>query len=352
MKTTLLILGLITFAACNNESAIENKKVQSIELQNERALNETIQTKKIVQDLDNTSQLFNIPSNKVSIVKGKNGTILYIDPSDLILENGNEINESLTVELKELTNTTDLLKANSQTVSNGQLLESGGAYFINIKSGNNNVILKKGENLKAEFPKLKSEKMDIFYGQKDSLGNVNWIRSEQTLKKKQAKAVESKKDELKSDKYDDINDILNYVDGEDKPKLSQETKKQLLIEEKVYEAINLTNLGWINVDRFLKIENKTNLKFEFNPKDSIAGAIIYLIFSDINSLITFNYNKNNQSNAVENLPLGSEIEIVAVAVRNGKIYTHNSSEIIKENQSLKLNMSESKLEDFKKMIEK
>ena len=62
--------------------------------------------------------------------------------------------------------------ANAQTVSDGKLLESGGAYYINLSCGKERLRIKKNKSIKIEFPKISDKDMSLFDGKVDSLGNI------------------------------------------------------------------------------------------------------------------------------------------------------------------------------------
>ena len=104
-------------------------------------------------------------------------------PNNLELENGKALGKNLKIELKELTNQMDLFKNNTQTVSNGKLLVSGGSYFIDITSDAEKVKLKKDKTMEVEFPKITNKNMELFYGERDSLNQMNWVATNTKFKK-------------------------------------------------------------------------------------------------------------------------------------------------------------------------
>ena len=44
--------------------------------------------------------------------------------------------------------------------------------------------MKQGKGLEVEFPKLTDDEMGFFLGERDSLGQMNWIQAEQNFKSK------------------------------------------------------------------------------------------------------------------------------------------------------------------------
>lgn len=349
MKSYLIFATLLLITSCS-ERKNEDSKETSIKLETLNQFEYSQKIDEIHNELDKSSQFFSIPSNKLSIIKGKKGTVLYINPDDLILENGNKITKELKVELKELTSTRDLFFSNAQTVSNDKILVSGGAYFIKITSDNETVKIKTGKTLMAEFPKLQDENMSIFYGQRDSASNINWTNTGNDLKKKYKTIEQGQAQQPKKDKYDETDEMFDYLDGVEGPHINEKTKKNLILEEKVYEAFDIEKLGWINVDRFLKFENKTNLKIEFDINGPLKFAKVYIVFEDINSVITEQYSIKHETETISNLPVGQKIKFIILTVENEKILAHVSDEVISNNHKIKVNLKETNLETVKNFI--
>jgi hypothetical protein len=176
----LLYLSLVLFGCDNPEKRIlENNQSNSL-----APKQETGKLNDYLKKFEEPSQTFNISSLKPTQIKGKKGTMISINPADLETVDGKPVGKDIQIELKELTNQQQLLRTNAQTVSNGQLLVSGGAYFINMVSNGQQLKLKDGKSLGVAFPKLSEDEMALFYGQRDSLGQINWQKASETLKTK------------------------------------------------------------------------------------------------------------------------------------------------------------------------
>ena len=131
------------------------------------------------------------------------------------------------------------------------------------------------------------------------------------------------------------------------------TPEEAELEDKLYAEIELSNLGWINCDRFLEIENKTDLVVNFSPSEKINTANMYLIFKDINSVMqTYYVNENGKenNNVFKDIPRASKVRIVAYALKENKIFSFSSNIAIKENETLTLAMKETSEVDFKTLI--
>lgn len=129
-------------------------------------------------------QVFNVKVDSIIEIVGKKGTIIKFNPNDLKTSSNKLFSgDSLNIKLIELVNKQDLLLANAQTISDGKWLISGGAFKIDITANGEPLVLKEGKTIEAKFPKNTSEgDMQIFYGDRDEEGNVNWVESNVKLK--------------------------------------------------------------------------------------------------------------------------------------------------------------------------
>ena len=79
----------------------------------------------------------------------------------------------------------------------------------------------------------------------------------------------------------------------------------------LYKAVDIKNFGWINCDRFY---NESNLAPVFvKLPETITSAIVYIAFSDINSIITLNYQSGMEALQSQKIPVGQQIEVMAMA---------------------------------------
>ncbi|HRO74988.1 MAG TPA: hypothetical protein PLP27_02435 [Crocinitomicaceae bacterium] len=351
------VMATLGLASCRNNVATSD---DLNETSNEVAFDvkaEVAKMNEALKQYDEPSQFFKVSANKPAKVKGKQGTIISVNPANLETENGKPLGKNIDVELKELTNQQQLLRANAQTVSNGQLLVSGGAYFINMTSDGNQLKLKSGKTLSVEFPKITSEEMYLFYGKRDSLGQMNWGKVDQKFENKPEQVVTNAPVESKPPRLtlevNDVDAVFDYVDeGNEKPLSKADKKKienQKKAEEKVYQAIELQQFGWINCDRFYNVPNKTNLYYTFN--DSIGIANVYLVFKDINSIMNNCYYSSFEKKSFNDIPIDAKTQLIAVAVKNGKTYTYKSDLTIKANEKIQINLKETTAEDVAKLFQ-
>lgn len=123
------------------------------------------------------TQHFTVPPERVTVITAARGFMVTLDPSILEKENGKPVDGPVHVGIIELNNSEELFKSNAATVSNGRLLASGGSYFIGMDCNGQKLRIRKGQRMQVCFPVLKNEEMELFYGARDSLSNMNWQRA-------------------------------------------------------------------------------------------------------------------------------------------------------------------------------
>lgn len=340
----------ITLFRCNNSSTKDSSS-PTIDNNPDNVATEISQLNSLIKKFEEPSQTFSIPSNKASTVKGKAGTKIKVNPVDLVAEDGKPLGKSIEVELKELTNSSQLLKSNAVTMSDGKLLVSGGAYYINMTSEGRQLRIKDNSSLDVEFPKLSDAEMSLFTGQRDSLGKMNWQATTQTFIQPIAKQQKPARAKADTSSFDDVVEIIDFL--KDGSEITKDKKKEIEIHSKVFETMKLKSFGWINCDRFIDFPDKTNITIEMAPKDSIKSANLYLVFSDINSIMQADYyigKKYSYNDGFRNVPVGRTVRIIAYSVKNDKILTYSADIKIKQNENLTLDFKPTSDADFEKLM--
>lgn len=304
--------------------------------------------------VDEPSQFYTVPANQIKEVRGKSGTVILVNPDDLVTLNNQSVNADIEVELKELINQEQLLKANAQTVCNGKLLVSGGAYYINLKSEGNPVKIKNGKSLSVKFPKLTEAPMALFSGYRDTLGQMQW----------QKRNLVFRDNDMRQAWRDSRNTIIQYdddilrIDTFPKRKPNQKTEKEKQLTqayEKVYAAMDVQSLGWINCDRFYNVQDKTSLFLTFDPHIKIPFASIYLVFDDINSITQTHYGatENGVANpGFENIPVGAKARLIAFSLKGDQLMAYSSPITIKKNETVSISLKETSDEELQKLLKR
>jgi hypothetical protein len=117
-------------------------------------------------DMPVTKYTINI--DRDTTIETKNGALLKIPKGALSTDKGNTV----TLEIKEAYSLLQMIQAGLTTQSNGQPLSSGGMIYINAAAGQN-VTIKQA--IKVAIPTNNLQKdMQLFKGEKDANGNINW----------------------------------------------------------------------------------------------------------------------------------------------------------------------------------
>lgn len=293
MKRKILILSLLILFLTNCKNGKSEETIQNSKIEKKTNLNLLSEIEKLNSEqkkYEVKSQFFKVSSKNQNKIKSKLGTIIYINPNDLENIDVTKIGENIEVKLKELINQKQLLRSNAQTISDGKLLVSGGAYFLNMKSNGKQLKIKNGKNLKVDFLKLSNKEMFLFYGKKDSLGIMNWqntnskFRNSEINKAKKTEVLQSITNSLPVRYEEVIDDIIAYTDKpltKEEKKINQEINKNIKLDKEIYNTMKLNNFGWINCDRFYELENTTKIEYEFAEKENLIFSNIYLVFRDI-----------------------------------------------------------------------
>jgi hypothetical protein len=381
MRKLIIIIFLILSISCNNgekSKPNENNNIEPLENNNENGK----QINDLINSLSDKPQIFNIPSDEPTIVKGKNGMKVYINPNDLETEKGNPLSGQIEVELIEATQSKDLIKNNIPTTSNGKILVTGGAYFVQAFSNGEKLKLKQTKSLIIDLPRLTDTEMELFLGERKTNGSINWISVNQNLIKdttnKPTKPIE--RNQIKKyykKKSNDIDEIMNYVEGHQSDTSSnqnevvevtkEEYEKYLLEkaeyerklaiwkeEQNTYSQIELKSFGWINCDRFLNdglpLIN-TIVRYE---NDSISLVKTLVVFKDIKSVLeTIGSNEKGRIiSKINEIPKDKKVNLLSIGVKGEKCFYNEQLLTIGNQKEISVTLKEISKDELKNRINK
>jgi hypothetical protein len=309
-----------------------------------------------------TQQFFVSPDSIITI-EGIKGTKIAFKIEDLEgLLNGPNIKDSLQINLIELTTKQELLFANTQTTSNGNWLISGGAFKIDIRANGESLILKESKTIKVDFPKTSEvDNMRLFYGEREENDNMNWNETNIVLKEKKYFSVyykfDSELDSTLTSKYEvaetydsvlytdtlgylTINDyksrytkidsiyILNDTLSNSKTWGNYEdfiagiSNKAYAISDAVYQRVEISKLGWINIDKFAPEEEKVTITLK--SKITVDAMQTYIVDSKNNTILNVNDDK------VE-IPINRSFYIISLGLKDDTFYAYKKYARFKEN---------------------
>lgn len=297
-------------------------------------------------------------------------------------------------------------------------------------------------NLQMQFPKIKENEMELFYGNRDTDGNMNWTTAEKPLSFDDMMRYASYNPpypssealpEFKS-KYmmyaslnnkvyfeDQLMSVKNMIDilhkkGVDKnidtvripiqrnysvpnsikniyfdtlvryrimscsqietekdstarmvKQLQQHQEANRLYNEewskiynrnsltsqlqKYYAPAEVTQLGWINCDRFYNSPQNTEVPVEIPYTFNNPDVQYFLIYKAFNGLMSGRITKNQQQQyRLKDLPQGQAVTLVAFTKTNGQAYHYKEDFVIQRGKVLKPEFKAISAEEMKKMF--
>lgn len=321
-KIILFVCVVVVFCySCNNSAPTTITKTDSVVV---TVVVDTVRERflldSVLKQFETPSQYLKASAIHPAKVTGSKGTIISIFPDDLMTLSGKPLGNHIDIELKELTTSEEFARNRAATVSDLKLLVSGGAYYIHMTTGGDTLKLKPGKALNVQFPILDKENMFLFYGKKDITGQMNWRPSGQDLKV-----------------------IEGYL-----PDPRKEGEREVKTNEKpssVYNEILVENLDWINCDYFASSENLTQLSVDIDKSDSFVYVASYVIFKDVNSVMTSFERVSGTINKIYGVPVGANVAFVAIATKNNKLYAYKSELKVTEGQMLHIKLKETPASD-------
>ena len=126
-------------------------------------------------------QSFVIDAEQEQILTLKGGTLLGFD-TGAFEQNGKMVTGPVTIEVKEYTQLSDFLADGMSTVSNGQLLETGGSLEVKATSNGKTCSLSPDKPMRIAFRRNKEVAgMETFIGNRNK-GRINWVRDSENTK--------------------------------------------------------------------------------------------------------------------------------------------------------------------------
>ena len=121
------------------------------------------------------SQSFNITTKHDTTLIGAKGTMIRIQSASFVFEDGSEPTQDIVFNMKEVYGYSDMVLENLTTMSDGQMLETGGMVYLEAWSDNKKLKLKQNARLMLYFPfKQDVDDMLLFEGEHTAQDLINW----------------------------------------------------------------------------------------------------------------------------------------------------------------------------------
>ena len=134
--------------------------------------------------------------------------------------------------------------------------------------------------------------------------------------------------------------------------VKQEIARSEWIQKKSEYSFTVTDLGWINCDRFLNYPGRKLTDFVLNPGNEFSESYLYsvLIFSDQNSIMPGLW--VNGKIVFQRIPVGSYVSVISIGVKNGKTWACVQPAYVQKEEVNKMFFEETSPEQLKRKLQR
>lgn len=214
----------------------------------------------------NMTQMYRINPLYDHTIKAKNGMRFYIPALAFENEWGEPIDREVDIEIIELTKKSDIVLADRATTSEGQLLETGGAFFFGARR--NNIPLRLGAPVQASVPVgdrvRRPYNMSIFSGQTKN-GSFDW-----------------------------------------NPDQERQASLKLDTIAKTFQ-VSVRQPGWINCDHYYRLSRRQPYYLQITAHPDLEEQEVFLLYRTINTVAKMQQNADGTFSFPNPIPLPSII---------------------------------------------
>ena len=311
MKKSLLgLLSILMLLSC-----VEDEKTSTtFPLEVNREIKTTQTLENPLADLSNVeTQVFNLGLVTDSLLKGKDGTLIYFERDRFEVD----ATTPLTLKLEEYYQFKYLVthQLSTETVD-GKLLSSSGVIYLEVTDGTQEISLKENATLPVTFPDHRIHSNDIYYGARNEEGIMKWEKDSSLVDTTvlnyqysriygvdQYMSIKVPRDSL--DYYLQLNESYAVDDLVDEINTNSTSNYQPIIDP---AKINLQQLDWINVDRVVAPDG---FKDVLLANEKLADYFtVYVLYEDLNSFVTYPYYEAKDEIRLAQLPIKGKTIII------------------------------------------
>ncbi len=122
-----------------------------------------------------SSEYFELDTQEDHVIEGSKGTVIVIPKGCFIDASGHAVTGKVQVELAEALSVEDMIVSNLTTTSAGELLETDGMIYFQVRHQGKPVFVNPKTPVYMEIPtQNKKSGMMIYEGERDAQGNMDW----------------------------------------------------------------------------------------------------------------------------------------------------------------------------------
>jgi hypothetical protein len=265
------------------------------------------------------------------------GTVISFPDDAFVYENGKSIKCSqVAIYVTEFYAMSDILESGLTTTCNKRTLASAGMVYVEASCHGEKLKLKPGKKVAVSMPANNYDKKMKAFSGKLKNGILDW---------KVSGRVNNGLDASSTPIGDTVETGPYFTDS------GEERYTSAFSEPGVQQAYLLTmsQLGWINCDRFYDMKTPTHLLVK---ADSVAKTCVAMIFKQMKSVLP-GFQFADHTTEFKNVPVGEEVTVLAYRVNEkAKQVTVGRQEVILGDTNLvQLDMQVISIADFKTLLE-
>lgn len=267
------------------------------------------------------TQYFTVDANSWQTIVGNKGTKLSIPADAFVYSNGSTVSGSVDIELIEVLNVSDMVKNRVSTISNNEVLVSGGQLKVVVTQNSNELLLKPGYSISVDVPTNNPDpQMALFTGDEGQDGDISWTSA--STDTSQTDSVVTWTDSTGTSYY-------NF-------------------------AFDNDSLGWINCDYWWNTGQplttiQANIVDDSETHDN-TNTTCFLVFPQINSVIQmYNTAVPTQFESL-NIPINQPVTFCCISEVNGTYYSAFVSTTVVNNHVENITLTQTTLNDLNTAI--
>jgi hypothetical protein len=313
-KTNLFMLTLVlavsVFTGCKNKKQENISPSNSSNTANEFFANNGAKKQTFKINVDNANYT----------VTGDKGTSIQFPKGAFSTTNGQPVTGDIQVQLVEIYDKGNMVLSDRPTTSNGQILVSGGEIYIGATANGEQLQLNDSSSIVVTLPSNNTDPgMTLFTGGIDS-SQFNWTP------------------------VPGVVPVQNVFDST----WTQDTVPYFYYDPSKY-IFSISNLGWINCDRFYNAPSTTTITITCDNATSNQNTKTYLVFKSINSVSSlWDYPVGVFTSSM--VPIGEQVTVIVFSFKEGKEYVATKDVTITANMHIHMNPEEATEEEITALI--
>lgn len=270
------------------------------------------------------SQYFLVNPMRDTTLYGKEGTEIHIPPTALTSR------KLVSIKLKEFYSLADLMINDLSTVSNGEMIQTGGSIYLDARKHKTEkkVTINPNLGLDIAFTDGRDDpKMEVFIKDPRS-AKMNWVRPSKTVVTMTKSwsmtetILDPETNEVISSKT--YNSKKEWEDHLNKKAEEKKTADIIIAKKKAnYEKLKVYDMGYINCDKF---PDEPKIQFMVAADDSIV-AEYFVVFNNVRGVLK----GETRGNSVDfgAIPSDKAARLIAVSFQGDKTYYYTQNFIAK-----------------------